>query len=145
MVDSRGQFECSLKTCIKLLPDEKYPEIVTSSHYMLSDLYIPVETNPDNSKLDQEESDKNDFFFDDEEDDDEDPMKFLVLDTNAKHKFDNQYKPPPLLIGSIEERCLQAINHMASGINCLQNFTINKKEEKESEPEIPMAKSSETI
>lgn len=30
-----------LINCIQLLPEEKYPEIVTSCHYMLSDLYIP--------------------------------------------------------------------------------------------------------
>lgn len=59
-----------LKNTVKLLPEEKYPEIVTSSHYMLADLYIPAELNPENPNLDQfeREDDEASVYDDDDED-----------------------------------------------------------------------------
>ncbi|KAG8224567.1 hypothetical protein J437_LFUL002171 [Ladona fulva] len=35
-----------LKNCIALLAKEKYPKIVASAHYMISDLYVPANVNP---------------------------------------------------------------------------------------------------
>lgn len=59
-----------LKNAIKLLPEEKYPEIVTSSHYMLSDLYIPAELNPESPNLErfEREDDEASVYDDDDED-----------------------------------------------------------------------------
>lgn len=36
-----GSIKMLLDNCLKLLPKKKYPQIVTSSHYILSDLHIP--------------------------------------------------------------------------------------------------------
>ena len=47
-----------LKNCIQLLAKEKYPQIVTSAHYMLSDLYVPAGTNPSNPVLMEQNDDE---------------------------------------------------------------------------------------
>ncbi|XP_034837423.1 erythroid differentiation-related factor 1 isoform X2 [Maniola hyperantus] len=52
-----------LEHVVELLKVERYPQIVASSHYMLSDLYVPATTNPacpnfkDESSDSEEESD----------------------------------------------------------------------------------------
>lgn len=48
---NRGTIRMLLKNCIKLLSDEKYPEIVTSAHILLADLYVPADTDPINPNL----------------------------------------------------------------------------------------------
>ncbi|KAJ1525881.1 hypothetical protein ONE63_009073 [Megalurothrips usitatus] len=47
-----------LENCVRLLDAEKYPQIVTSAHYMLSDLYIPMTIDPDNPVFDDELDDE---------------------------------------------------------------------------------------
>lgn len=37
-----------LEHVIELLKEERYPQIIASSHYMLADLYVPATTNPAN-------------------------------------------------------------------------------------------------
>lgn len=106
-----GTIRMLLKNCLKLLPPEKYPEIVTSSLYMLSDLYVPANTNPENPELAENEPDEDtESIFDDDISDKnnkEDATKILVLDNNRLEKFKHYYKPPPPIIGGIVERCLQ--------------------------------------
>lgn len=106
-----GTIRMLLKNCLKLLPPEKYPEIVTSSLYMLSDLYVPANTNPENPGLDENEQDDNESVFDDDlaesNDSKDEATKILVLDNNSLEKFTNYYKPPPPIVGGIEDRCLQ--------------------------------------
>lgn len=48
---NRGTIRMLLKNCITLLPKEKYPQIVTSAHFMLADLYVPADTDPANPNL----------------------------------------------------------------------------------------------
>lgn len=106
-----GTIRMLLKNCLKLLSPVKYPEIVTSSLYMLSDLYVPANTNPENPELEGNEQDEDsESFFDDdipEKDNIEEATKILVLDNNRLEKFKHYYKPPPPIIGGVEERCLQ--------------------------------------
>ncbi|XP_040176129.1 erythroid differentiation-related factor 1 [Anopheles arabiensis] len=56
-----GAIRTLLNNCITLLPKEKYPQIVTSSHYILSDLHIPADTDPCspkfNTTIDEDEDD----------------------------------------------------------------------------------------
>lgn len=107
-----GTIRMLLKNCVNLLNEEKYPEIVTSSHYMLADLYIPAETDPEKPKLEAEEYDDQDYFIEDDEIGDKgDAMKFLVLNSDKDNtRFDNLHnKKPAPITGSIEERCLQVI------------------------------------
>lgn len=63
-----GSIRALLENCIKLLPKEQYPQIVTSSYYLLSDLFIPAGINPNSpSFVDDVESES---IYDDEEFDD---------------------------------------------------------------------------
>lgn len=47
----QGTIRMLLKNCVQLLIKEKYPQIVTSAHFMLSDLYIPSDTDPASPRL----------------------------------------------------------------------------------------------
>lgn len=47
-----GIVKMLLENCIKLLPEHKYPEIVTSSYFMLSEKFLPITTNPEDPKFD---------------------------------------------------------------------------------------------
>lgn len=55
----QGTIRMLLKNCVELLAKEKYPQIVTSAHFMLSDLYIPSDTDPANPGL-SDQSDEED-------------------------------------------------------------------------------------
>uniref|UniRef100_A0A182M322 Erythroid differentiation-related factor 1 n=1 Tax=Anopheles culicifacies TaxID=139723 RepID=A0A182M322_9DIPT len=55
-----GAIRTLLNNCIKLLPKEKYPQIVTSSHYILSDLHIPADTDPGSPKFNTTLEDEDD-------------------------------------------------------------------------------------
>nr|CAD7574546.1 unnamed protein product [Timema californicum] len=83
-----------LKNCLSLLNKEKYPQIVTSAHYMLSDLYLPAETDPSTPEL-QEEEEGGEY---------------------------EGVQPPPPLSNDIEERCLSSLNHVLAGLHCLPYF-----------------------
>lgn len=55
----QGTIRMLLKNCVQLLVKEKYPQIVTSAHFMLSDLYVPSDTDPANPGL-SDQSDEED-------------------------------------------------------------------------------------
>uniref|UniRef100_A0A903Z012 Erythroid differentiation-related factor 1 n=1 Tax=Anopheles minimus TaxID=112268 RepID=A0A903Z012_9DIPT len=55
-----GAIRTLLNNCIQLLPKEKYPQIVTSSHYILSDLHIPADTDPGSPKFNTTLEDEDD-------------------------------------------------------------------------------------
>lgn len=44
---------------------------------------------------------------------------------------DFKFKPPPI-IGSVEERCQSALEHVSSGLECLKYFPTDLKKETES-------------
>ncbi|KAF5269378.1 hypothetical protein FQA39_LY08770 [Lamprigera yunnana] len=148
-----GTIRMLLKNCIKLLEEKKYPEIVTSSNYMLSDLYVPANTNPDAPNLEQMETDCAESEFDDDippESENDEHTKTLILGSDrVDEKFTNFYKHPPPIGGTAEERCGQALQHITLGLNCLQYFqkidNTNEKNGKEQEDELPMAKPYEPI
>nr|CAD7401480.1 unnamed protein product [Timema poppensis] len=83
-----------LKNCLSLLNKEKYPQIVTSAHYMLSDLYLPAETDPSTPEL-QEEEEGGEY---------------------------EGVQPPPPLSNDIKERCFSSLNHVLAGLHCLPYF-----------------------
>ncbi|XP_060526608.1 erythroid differentiation-related factor 1 [Cylas formicarius] len=141
-----GTIRMLLKNCIKLLPEEKYPEIATSAHYMLSDLYVPADVDPEHPDLDQGglEDDVGSVYEDDDDLDDNDSVATLDL-TKCQDvvKSSKHYKQPPPITGSIEERCMQSIGHVTSGLSCLQFFPEQTNDGIEGE--IPMAKPFEAI
>lgn len=77
-----GSIKALLDSCVKLLPKEKYPQIVTSSYYLLSDLHIPVGINPMSPTFDNDtESDSQSFYDDD--DSNSDDANDVLTDRNA--------------------------------------------------------------
>ncbi|XP_003701400.1 erythroid differentiation-related factor 1 [Megachile rotundata] len=137
----QGTIRMLLKNCIQLLAKEKYPQIVTSAHFMLSDLYIPSDTDPVSPGL-SDQSDEEDtqsessVYHESERDEDEehevDAIKSLALANIKEHAEceEPKYKPPPIS-GTIKERCLAALEHVCVGLECLQYFPTNDSVEEE--------------
>lgn len=148
-----GNIKQLLDNCLKLLPKDKYPQIVTSSHYILSDIQIQAGMDPANPSApfneDESDSDENSEECYDEQisDDDldingedcysavqniQDAMKESIGD-NTKLSS----RPAPLTLGTVKERCVLALENIISGLSCLQYFesessmTHEKKKEKE--------------
>ncbi|XP_073997075.1 erythroid differentiation-related factor 1 isoform X2 [Rhodnius prolixus] len=139
-----------LKNCLSLLDKEKYPQIVTSAHYMLSDVYVPSETDPSAPELqvlpqNDGQSDQGTMYDDCEEGISEVPVTDLV--STYSHS-ESKYNQPPPMTDCLEERCKLALQHAGEGINGLQYFDLqDKPNEKEtrSEEEPKMAKPFEAI
>lgn len=152
-IKNRGTIRMLLKNCIQLLDKKKYPQIVTSAHYMLSDLYVPAGTNPSSPDLMEQNDDDDthsDTYSSHESDKESDKMeedvsaaiKSLSL-TRIKEQAEYEefkYKPPPI-IGTVEDRCKVALEHIASGLECLKYFPLqgafdeDQQEEKEAQKE----------
>lgn len=152
-----GNIKQLLDNCLKLLPKDKYPQIVTSSHYILSDIQIHAGMDPASPsapfKDDDSDSDEHsDEFYDEpgeEQSTSEDDLDFnaddcysavqsiqdAMKESSEKSKFNS--KPAPLTLGTIKERCDQALDNIISGLSCLQFFdsesscSLEKQKEKE--------------
>ncbi|XP_069191990.1 erythroid differentiation-related factor 1 isoform X2 [Procambarus clarkii] len=129
-----------LKNSITLLDKNEYPKIVSSAHYMLSDLYVPQDIDPDSPVLsdcsDEDSEWSSTVGSDDENDDDEvscdqnetqsvtpaNPSSTIKVSSLCKpHTSKTQshyYKAPPLL-GTLEERCQCALKHIVEALQCL--------------------------
>ncbi|XP_055603523.1 erythroid differentiation-related factor 1-like [Uranotaenia lowii] len=146
-----GAIKTLLDNCIKLLPKERYPQIVTSSHYILSDLHIPAETDPGspkfNSTLDEDEDESQSLFGDGqttsaspqpeeyvESDKTSDRLEAAIKsieETLQEYSGSDGWRynsrPPPLL-GETNERCEIALQHIADGLSCLQYFDSSEEQ-----------------
>lgn len=130
-----GNIKQLLDNCLKLLPRDKYPQIVTSSHYILSDIQIQAGMDPANPSVpfnDDEDSDS-DEFYDEQTSDDELDMKDgdeyysavqsisdAIKESNGEKS--KMSKPAPLSLGSVKERSELALQNIISGLSCLQFF-----------------------
>ncbi|XP_037907220.1 erythroid differentiation-related factor 1 [Hermetia illucens] len=142
-----GSIKVLLENCIQLLPKEKYPQIVTSSHYILSDLHIPAYIDPKAPDFDCSDDDDSQSVYDEDycpseyDEPDETNSDVLMRDTNVVMKNicetlkdfnleDNRRntKLPLPLVATIEERCRIALHHVHSGLDCLQYFALNEEE-----------------
>ncbi|CAD6239249.1 GSCOCG00008661001-RA-CDS [Cotesia congregata] len=143
----QGTIRMLLKNCIDLLDIEKYPQIVTSAHYMLSDLYVPADTDPAAPVLmEQEKEEQNTSSEAEGEEDDvgegEISIQSLTLAHIREEEVGCKFRPPPIS-GTVAERCLDGLRHVMEGLECLKYFP-EEKEEKEEEV-LKMAKSFEAI
>ncbi|KAF7410218.1 hypothetical protein HZH68_004599 [Vespula germanica] len=137
----QGTIRMLLKNCVQLLAKEKYPQIVTSAHFMLSDLYVPSSTDPvspglsDQSDEEDTQSECSTNHENEKEEEEETPsasIKSLTL-ANIKEQVEQEgpkYKPPPIT-GSVEERCLTALEHVAHGLECLKYFPTEESSDEE--------------
>ncbi|XP_076677136.1 erythroid differentiation-related factor 1 [Andrena cerasifolii] len=138
----QGTIRMLLKNCIELLAKEKYPQIVTSAHFMLSDLYIPSDTDPaspglsdqsDEEDTQSESSTHQENDKDEEGEFEEAAIKSLTL-ANMKEQTTEREEPkykPPAMSGTAEERCLAALEHVCHGLECLQYFPTEDSSEEE--------------
>lgn len=158
-----GSVKALLENCIKLLPTEKYPRLVTSSHYMLSDLFIPNGVDPMDPKFETTTDADADSIYDDKYDDYNDlgkednlgnddendnfnsniplnqaniAIQDTLSDQSANRKKYNSR--PPALEGSLEERCQDCLEHILNGLKCLKFFktSVDAKTEKEKKDRI---------
>ena len=134
-----GSIKQLLDNCLKLLPKDKYPQIVTSSHYILSDIQIQAGMDPANPcpSFNEAESDMDetpeDFYeehsSDDETDNKSDEECYSAIQSiqdAMKEKTADKTKlssrPAPLTLGTMKERTADALQNIISGLSCLQFF-----------------------
>ncbi|KAG5681673.1 hypothetical protein PVAND_011087 [Polypedilum vanderplanki] len=134
-----GNIKYLLDNCLKLLPKEKYPQIITTSHYILSDIQIQAGTDPMDPKVpynEENDSDENSdeyVDFDDEQESDIDlelnvereclPAVQNIKDAiNESSNIKDKHKPshPPLILGNIQERSEETLKNIVEGLNCLK-------------------------
>lgn len=148
-----GSIKALLENCLKLLPKEQYPQIVTSSYYLLSDLYVPTGIDPISPKFNNEinesesvcDSDDSGNSVEDDQHGGDIVSENIAVQSisgatkethsNNQKQKENNFQPPPLT-GTIDERCFNALQHIINGLNCLQYFSVseeklNKEKEKE--------------
>lgn len=97
-----GSIKELLINCIKLLPAETHPQIVTSSYYLLADLHVPSGIDPISPDDYEENSNSDDLL-----------------------SVENERLPPPL-VESIDERCWTALKNIKLGLECLKYFSISE-------------------
>ncbi|KAK4320433.1 hypothetical protein Pmani_008707 [Petrolisthes manimaculis] len=108
-----------LSNTLSLLDNHQYPKIVSSAHYMLSDLYVPQDVDPDSPTLSDCSEDESEWLpvngnSDGEEDDE--------INKKRSRTHPHYYKAPSLQ-GSLEERCLSALDHATQALRCLHSST----------------------
>ncbi|XP_059614306.1 erythroid differentiation-related factor 1 [Phlebotomus argentipes] len=161
-----GAIKMLLDNCIKLLPKEKYPQIVVSSHYMLSDLNVPSGAEPssvsfpngsddsefdDESLFDEDESDGEDFLSQrsDLVDQGESIAVKNIQETMAAHDFKKKNwknnSRPPALSADVEKRCLEALENIVAGLKCLKYFNDEAAKTSEEQKKQKIRKEAENL
>ncbi|XP_046658386.1 erythroid differentiation-related factor 1 isoform X2 [Homalodisca vitripennis] len=140
-----GTIRALLKNCVSLLPREKYPQIVTSAHYMLSDLYMPLTEEIKDEPVSPEPSGE-----DEDEEQNTSPIQSLTISNDMQPPPLPRYVPPPPVVGSIAQRAGPALEHVLAGLQCLPFFeisdpTTDKTEKNEPDQEPKMAQSHQPI
>lgn len=154
-----GNIKHLLDNCLKILPKEKYPQIITTSHYILSDIQIQAGTDPINPEIpfnDENDYDANsDEYVDNECNNDDDQESDDDLDLNESDKClpamqsiketigDNggrnskSYEAEPLVLGDIQERSGETLKNIVAGLESLKflendaSLAHEKQKEKE--------------
>ncbi|KAF6198904.1 hypothetical protein GE061_006927 [Apolygus lucorum] len=131
-----------LKNCISLLSKEKYPQIVTSAHYMLADLYIPFETDPSSPVLLSQSKHELSSIDDSEEVNEDDSAHVTMFSLNQtltqRKPRNGKYNQSSLAKSGIEERCKHSLHHVCEGVDCLQYFdSMSAKSAKDGPEEEP--------
>ncbi|XP_063231536.1 erythroid differentiation-related factor 1 isoform X2 [Bacillus rossius redtenbacheri] len=129
-----------LKNCVSLLAKEKYPQIVTSAHYMLSDLYVPADTDPSSPEL----SPALEEGGEDEEEEVTGPTSVALETLCQAGKLPCRKSPRGPRRGSaprralcvdVPERCRLALRQVVAGLQCLQFFEGDDSDAKP--PDLP--------
>lgn len=130
-----GSIKQLLDNCLKLLPKEKYPQIITTSHYILSDIQIQAGLDPMNPIIpyneEQPEDSDEKFDFEGDESSEEDAessemcppamqnIQETILDHISSGSSRNQ-QSVPLQLGSIQERSHESLKNILAGLETLK-------------------------
>ncbi|CAG9805246.1 unnamed protein product [Chironomus riparius] len=135
-----GNIKQLLDNCLKLLPKEKYPQIITTSHYILSDIQIQAGLDPMNPVIpyneDQSDSDEGNEEFEyegEESEDDLDPkgtdlcppaMQNIkeTMSENLGSNSSHGHQSVPLQLGNIYERSQESLKNIMAGLQALKYF-----------------------
>jgi hypothetical protein len=162
-IKQHGCIKMLLENCISLLEKQKHPQvhphlkssqfefnnvpnqIVTSAHYMLSDLFVPVEVNPSSPAFPEEEETES------LEGDEDEEAAFDQLDEaggiqegvevgslcwrNSCTNVQGKVVPPPMT-GSVIERSQNSLKHVADGLSCLRQLDTRQIQREEEEPKM---------
>lgn len=134
-VRQAGSIKALLDNCLKLLPADKYPQIVSSSYYLLSDLHFPFGTDPEKPTFESDDEADAQFIYDDnnscsELGDDErngDEIGVSPLnDSAASSEIKSKSSPPPIT-RDLYTRCINGLEYIANGLECLQYISISEE------------------
>ena len=109
-----GTIGTLLKNCVQLLSKENHPQIITSAHYILADLYVPADTDLTEPTFVDQTKDKdtgNEFSGSQENPE----------SAEQEEKDERKYKTSSIS-GTVVERCLAALDHVFQGLECLKYF-----------------------
>lgn len=122
-----------LKNCIELIDKSKFPHIATSAHFLLSELYLPSDTDPakpsfpkvDPDKIPSEENDSNgsgdDFGGSGDDSSDENSVDIHTLCyPNKIRGFRDKCAPP--ISDDVKFRCNEALLHIDHGLKYITNL-----------------------
>ncbi|KAF4518433.1 hypothetical protein B566_EDAN002086 [Ephemera danica] len=114
-----GCIRTLLQNCLNLLDAAKHPQIATSAHFMLADLYVPADTDPAAPRLpeDQPEDEEEQEEVQDEAAETSVELQSLYLQPRYPIRSNST---PSALGGGVDERCHLALDHVALGLECLQ-------------------------
>merc|ERR1719347_1571994 len=124
-----------LNNCVELLDLEKFPHIATSAHFLLSELYVPEDTDPAKPAFSQNIVNPEDFRDEESEDGDEVDdfsMDISTLCNNPRNmlNFLEYEKRSPPISSTVEGRCMSALKHIENGLRFL-SMLEEKREKKE--------------
>lgn len=140
-----------LTNCLSLLSEEKYPEIVTSAHYILADLYIPADINPASPELFSNEEDEKEQTSDEKHrmcDSEKDvAIKSMSLASISEIHIDETEfcSPAPPLGMDLEARCIDGLSNVLQGLKSLKYLEEKKENTPKNDEEPAMAKPFQTI
>lgn len=121
-----------LKNCIDLIDEKKFPHIATSAHFLLSELYVPADTDPakpsfpkptskgpkKGASIEEDEEDLDQFSFD----------VHTLCQPGSFSGFREKSTPaPPLISDDVEFRCNEALQHINHGLQFITQLEARKK------------------
>jgi hypothetical protein len=128
-----------LQNCVGLLDKNKFPHIATSAHFLLSELYVPSDTDPSRPTFPQptpaaEEEDDDDgetAVVDGQDSSDEETFSVEVNSLCRPYKFKGfREEEAPLISADVEFRCCEALVNIELGLKYLTRMeTLNRAKE----------------
>jgi len=132
--EEEGTVRELLQNCVEVLDVEKFPHIATSAHFLLSELYIPEDTDPAAPAFSHSASPEGVEVNEDSDVEDVDNFSMDIstlcnLPGIMLNFLDYDKKSPPIS-STVEGRCMSALKHIENGLRFL-SMLEEKREKKE--------------